>query len=70
MEMTELFQKLCHMYPESGIGAIGLGSVILHQKEFVLARELLQKGIKIALPMADKNSFAILDYIFLNPCRN
>lgn len=64
MEMTELFQKLCHMYPESGIGAIGLGSVILHQKEFVLARELLQKGMKIALPMADKNSFAILDYIF------
>ena len=58
MEITELFQKLSHMYPESGIGAIGLGSVILHQKEFVLARELLQKGIKIILPMANKNSFA------------
>ena len=69
MEMAELFQKLCHMYPESGIGAIGLGSVILHQNEFVVARELLQKG-KDCLPMAYKNSFAILDYIFLNPCRN
>ena len=60
MEMAELFQKLCHMYPESGIGAIGLGSVILHQKEFVVARELLQKG-KDCLTMACKNSFAILD---------
>lgn len=69
MEMAELFQKLCHMYPESGIGAIGLGSVILHQKEFVVARELLQKG-KDCLTMACKDSFVILDNIFLNPCRN
>lgn len=69
MEMAELFQKLCHMYPESGIGAIGLGSVILHQKEFIAARESLQKG-KDCLTMAYKNSFSILDYTFLNPCRN
>ncbi|KAK2552919.1 Tetratricopeptide repeat protein 37 [Acropora cervicornis] len=60
MEMTELFQKLCHMYPESGIGAIGLGSVILHQKEFVLARELLQKGLHI---------FSDCPYGWLSLCR-
>ena len=50
------------MYPESGIGAIGLGSVLLHQKEFAVARELLQKG-KDSPPMAYINSFAILDYL-------
>ncbi|XP_044163899.1 tetratricopeptide repeat protein 37-like [Acropora millepora] len=60
MEMTELFQKLCHMYPESGIGAIGLGSVILHQNEFVVARELLQKGLQI---------FSDCPYGWLSLCR-
>ncbi|XP_015779373.1 PREDICTED: tetratricopeptide repeat protein 37-like [Acropora digitifera] len=60
METTELFQKLCHMYPESGIGAIGLGSVILHQNEFVVARELLQKGLQI---------FSDCPYGWLSLCR-
>ena len=32
------------MYPESSVGAIGLGSVLLHQKDFAVARVLLQKG--------------------------
>ena len=39
-----MFQRLCHMQPGSGIGLVGLGSVLLHQKEFVMARALLQKG--------------------------
>ena len=42
--MADVFQRLCHMYPESGVGMVGLGSVLLHQKEFVMARSLLQKG--------------------------
>ena len=43
-EMTDVFQRLCHMKPGSGIGMVGLGSVLLHQKEFLMARALLQKG--------------------------
>ena len=43
-EMADVFQRLCHMYPESGVGMVGLGSVLLHQKEFIMARALLQKG--------------------------
>ena len=39
-----MFQRLCHMQPGSGIGLVGLGSVLLHQKECVMARALLQKG--------------------------
>lgn len=42
--MADVFQRLCHMYPESGVGMVGLGSVLLHQKEFIMARALLQKG--------------------------
>ena len=44
-EMTGVFQRLCHMKPGSGVGMVGLGSVLLHQKEFLMARALLQKGI-------------------------
>ena len=43
-EMTDIFQRLCHMYPDSGVGMVGLGTVFLHQKEFIVARALLQKG--------------------------
>ncbi|XP_020629638.1 tetratricopeptide repeat protein 37-like isoform X2 [Orbicella faveolata] len=45
-EMTDVFQRLCHMKPGSGIGMLGLGSVLLHQKEFLMARALLQKGLQ------------------------
>ena len=40
-----MFQRLCHIKPGSGVGMVGLGSVLLHQKEFLMARALLQKGI-------------------------
>ncbi|XP_068693840.1 tetratricopeptide repeat protein 37-like isoform X1 [Montipora foliosa] len=46
LEMSDLFQRLYHMYPESSVGAIGLGSVLLHQKDFAVARVLLQKGLQ------------------------
>ena len=42
--MTALFQRLCHMYPESGVGLVGLGIVLLHQKEVIMAKALLHKG--------------------------
>ncbi|KAL9987357.1 hypothetical protein ACROYT_G001647 [Oculina patagonica] len=45
-EMTNVFQRLCHIQPGSGIGMVGLGSVLLHQKEFLMARALLQKGLQ------------------------
>lgn len=45
-EMTDVFQRLCHMKPGSGIGMVGLGSVLLHQKEFLMAKALLQKGMQ------------------------
>jgi len=32
------------MYPDSGVGMVGLGTVLLHQEEFIVARALLQKG--------------------------
>ena len=44
-EMTNVFQRLCHMKPGSGVGMVGLGSVLLHQKEFLMAKALLQKGV-------------------------
>ena len=43
-EMIQTFQRLCHIHPGSGMGMVGLGSVLLHQKEFVMARASLQKG--------------------------
>ena len=43
-EMSALFQRLCHMYPESGVGLVGLGIVLLHQKEAIMAKALLHKG--------------------------
>lgn len=46
-EMTDVFQRLCHMKPGSGIGMVGLGSVLLHQKkEFSMAKALLLKGVQ------------------------
>lgn len=45
-EMTDVFQRLCHMNPGSGIGMVGLGSVLLHQKEFLMAKTLLEKGVQ------------------------
>ena len=42
--MSALFQRLCHMYPESGVGLVGLGIVLLHQKEALMAKALLHKG--------------------------
>ena len=32
------------MYPESGVGLVGLGIVLLHQKEVIMAKALLHKG--------------------------
>ena len=32
------------MYPESGVGLVGLGIVLLHQKEAIMAKALLHKG--------------------------
>ena len=45
-EMTNVFQRLCHTKPGSGIGMVGLGSVLLYQKEFLMAKALLQKGVQ------------------------
>ena len=45
-EMTNVFQRLCHMEPGSGIGMVGLGSVLLYQKEFLMAKALLLKGVQ------------------------
>lgn len=45
-EMTDVFQRLCHMKPGSGIGMVGLASVLLHQKEFLMAKTLLEKGVQ------------------------
>ncbi|CAH3018534.1 unnamed protein product [Porites evermanni] len=47
VEMTDLFQRLCHMYPESGVGLVGLGIVLLHQKEVIMAKALLHKGLQV-----------------------
>lgn len=62
-EMTDVFQRLCHMKPGSGIGMVGLGSVLLHQKEFLMARALLQKGTQSnfeLIRMGKKNTISDL----------
>ncbi|RMX42608.1 hypothetical protein pdam_00013366 [Pocillopora damicornis] len=45
-EMTITIQRLYHIHPGSEIGMVGLGSVLFHKKDFVMARTLLQKGLQ------------------------
>ena len=49
------------MYPESGVGLVGLGIVLLHQKEVVMAKALLHKG---------KQSFCIVIKLMIKTKKN
>ena len=58
--MTITIQRLYHIHPGSEIGMVGLGSVLFHKKDFVMAQTLLQKGENKFNPLTPKTWLLII----------